>query len=378
MTSFVAESRLPYQCGTNGLPLTPNSVAILGRAQRLAAVDHPGLVAFLDCARGKHERVVAVQSWHPRSLSDATANVDVRRLGKEVASALDHLHANGLVHATLQTSNVLLDSFGRAKLFNYGVGHMTGYGRHVAFPIFDPRFTAPEVLLRPPISADQADGEDGGEEPSSEESSGGNGDSPRSLVAIAEEEPPPYDPRCDVWSLGVVLASLALGLSRAGPWAGLKVSQVLRKVISLAGFQGSVLGTVAHLLTQLQLHLPPSCPRLQTGWPRITTEWTSAPGSTLISAGSWMPASGGLYSCSFNDVGGLHSMRLCSFSCSPDPEKRPTAAAVADMFSEQAAGSDDDAASQKALRRRDRRRRAETAIAFPPLELRLGSTSAFN
>jgi hypothetical protein len=33
------------------------------------------------------------------------------------------------------------------KLFGYGLGRMTDYGRLVAFPIGDPRLTAPEVLL---------------------------------------------------------------------------------------------------------------------------------------------------------------------------------------------------------------------------------------
>lgn len=41
-------------CGSNGLPLTPNSIAILGRAQIFKTIVHPNLCEYLDIVRGKH------------------------------------------------------------------------------------------------------------------------------------------------------------------------------------------------------------------------------------------------------------------------------------------------------------------------------------
>lgn len=41
-------------CGSNGLPLTPNSIAILGRSQRLKELQHEHLCQYLDVVRGKH------------------------------------------------------------------------------------------------------------------------------------------------------------------------------------------------------------------------------------------------------------------------------------------------------------------------------------
>ena len=40
ITSFVAARHPTESCGTNGLPLTPNSVAILGQSQRLRLLAH--------------------------------------------------------------------------------------------------------------------------------------------------------------------------------------------------------------------------------------------------------------------------------------------------------------------------------------------------
>jgi len=41
-------------CGSNGLPLTPNSIAILGRAQKLKELQDETLCQYLDVIRGKH------------------------------------------------------------------------------------------------------------------------------------------------------------------------------------------------------------------------------------------------------------------------------------------------------------------------------------
>lgn len=41
-------------CGSNGLPLTPNSIVILGRAQILKSIKHKYLASQIDFIRGKH------------------------------------------------------------------------------------------------------------------------------------------------------------------------------------------------------------------------------------------------------------------------------------------------------------------------------------
>lgn len=48
-------SALPNDvCGSNGLPLTPNSIKILGRFQILKTITHPRLCQYVDISRGKH------------------------------------------------------------------------------------------------------------------------------------------------------------------------------------------------------------------------------------------------------------------------------------------------------------------------------------
>ena len=52
--TFFARSHPGELCGSNGLPLTPNSVTIFGRAQFLKTINHPYLCSYLDIIRGKH------------------------------------------------------------------------------------------------------------------------------------------------------------------------------------------------------------------------------------------------------------------------------------------------------------------------------------
>uniref|UniRef100_A0A8D0C0G3 TBC1 domain containing kinase n=1 Tax=Salvator merianae TaxID=96440 RepID=A0A8D0C0G3_SALMN len=64
-------SALPNDvCGSNGLPLTPNSIKILGRFQILKTITHPRLCQYVDISRGKHERLVVVAEHCEKTLED--------------------------------------------------------------------------------------------------------------------------------------------------------------------------------------------------------------------------------------------------------------------------------------------------------------------
>jgi len=54
VNTFVASSHGNDQCGTNGLPLTPNSIIIIGRFQYLKTIEHPNLCRYIDIHKGTH------------------------------------------------------------------------------------------------------------------------------------------------------------------------------------------------------------------------------------------------------------------------------------------------------------------------------------
>lgn len=61
-TTFFAKTHRDV-CGTNGLPLTPNSIAILGKSQRLKLLKHDNLCQYLDVLRGKHGMIMKLKKW---------------------------------------------------------------------------------------------------------------------------------------------------------------------------------------------------------------------------------------------------------------------------------------------------------------------------
>lgn len=60
VNTFVASSHGNDQCGTNGLPLTPNSTVIIGRFQYLKTMEHPGLCRYVDIRKGTHGKAQSV------------------------------------------------------------------------------------------------------------------------------------------------------------------------------------------------------------------------------------------------------------------------------------------------------------------------------
>uniref|UniRef100_UPI00398F4B54 TBC domain-containing protein kinase-like protein n=1 Tax=Pristiophorus japonicus TaxID=55135 RepID=UPI00398F4B54 len=184
-------SALPHDvCGSNGLPLTPNSIRILGRFQILKAISHPRLCQYVDISRGKHERLVVVTEHYERSLEDLlkerkpTSPGRVLQIAFEVLEGLEYMNKHRMVHRALAPHNILLDCEGHIKLAKFGVYHMTGYNADVDFPIGYPSYLAPEVIAQGMVK------------PTDHTQSEGSS---------------PSGPKVDVWSLGAILFELCVG-----------------------------------------------------------------------------------------------------------------------------------------------------------------------
>uniref|UniRef100_H3AH06 TBC domain-containing protein kinase-like protein n=1 Tax=Latimeria chalumnae TaxID=7897 RepID=H3AH06_LATCH len=184
-------SALPHDvCGSNGLPLTPNSIKILGRFQILKAVTHPRLCQYIDITRGKHERLVVVAEHYENSLEELLKEgnpvscAKILHIAYEALEGLEYMNKHGLVHRALSPQNILMDREGHIKLAKFGLYHMTAHGADVDFPIGYPSYLAPEVIaqgIRKPTDHSQS------------------------------EKCLPSGPKSDVWSLGIILFELCVG-----------------------------------------------------------------------------------------------------------------------------------------------------------------------
>ncbi|KAH8420474.1 hypothetical protein KR009_010798 [Drosophila setifemur] len=202
--TFFAKLHPGDVCGSNGLPLTPNSIAILGRAQKLKhqdLQDEEHLCQYLDVIRGKHERTIVVSEYLGLPLDDYAKRNRPLGLGQilrifyQVACGIDVLSQHHLVAHNLEPKQILISSDGRrTKLFNYGMHHMTKGGCYVPFPIGNIRYMAPERLL------------------------GLNGNI-----------------KSDVWALAMIILELLFQIEL---WPKLKLSNVIRKILAFGRSNG--------------------------------------------------------------------------------------------------------------------------------------------
>ncbi|KZC15044.1 TBC domain-containing protein kinase-like protein [Dufourea novaeangliae] len=202
--TFFAQSHPIEVCGSNGLPLTPNSITIYGKSQFLKTIHHPNLSTYLDIIRSKHERIVVVTEYNgdPLSNKENLSIDDIMKIAFQCLLGLEHMNMLDLVHRHLSPENILINKSGNVQLYNFGLYYMTDSEKNVSFPIGYPKYTTPEVFLSSGISS----------------------------------------PKVDSWSLGMIIAELLLGRPI---WPAVKLSQCLRKVLSLIHCETSVFERLA-------------------------------------------------------------------------------------------------------------------------------------
>ncbi len=70
LLSFLARFYPNDKCGSNGLPLTPNSIKIYGRFQFLKQLCNKYLCRYVDIKRGNQERLFVVSEHYSLNLND--------------------------------------------------------------------------------------------------------------------------------------------------------------------------------------------------------------------------------------------------------------------------------------------------------------------
>jgi serine/threonine protein kinase len=167
-------------------------------AQAAGRLLHPGIVTIFDTGEDPESHTayivmeyVAGQSLD-RLLSRKTKKLPLNAallLTEELAEALDHAHAQGVVHRDMKPANVLVTLKGHAKIADFGIAkvnlaHLTLPGRALGTPAY--------------MSPEQLEGE-------------------------------PVDKRSDLFSLGAILYRMVTGY---GPFQGSSATTVCFKVVN--------------------------------------------------------------------------------------------------------------------------------------------------
>ncbi|MDP1849189.1 MAG: protein kinase [Solirubrobacteraceae bacterium] len=115
--------------------------------------DHPNVITVYDI--GEHDGVpyLVLRAMGGGSLAAALQRerlpiAGVLHVGGEIAKALAHAHAHGVVHRDVKPDNVWLDGGGGAALGDFGIAHVTGAERLTAEGVVvgTVRYLAPEQI----------------------------------------------------------------------------------------------------------------------------------------------------------------------------------------------------------------------------------------
>lgn len=96
-------------------------------ARAVARLDHPGIVRLLDVGQAGETLYYTMELVEGPSLSahldavGALPPATALRIAAEVADALDHAHARGIVHRDIKPGNILLAASARPRLTDFGV-----------------------------------------------------------------------------------------------------------------------------------------------------------------------------------------------------------------------------------------------------------------
>jgi len=126
-------------------------------AETLLKLDHPNIVAFFDVG-GDVLPYIAMEYVRGRSMADILTE-EVHPLGYyvdvavEMADALAHAHARGVVHRDVKPENILIDGNGRAKLIDFGLAktHDDEHLKHSSGLVGTLAYIAPEQFLEHPV-----------------------------------------------------------------------------------------------------------------------------------------------------------------------------------------------------------------------------------
>ena len=126
----------------------------VAEARLLARLHHPRLVTVLDAGTvdGRPHIVMELVAGSDLAavLRDGPLPADrVARLGAEVAEALAHAHAAGIVHRDVKPSNVLVEDSGHVRLADFGIARLAeATTRHTrtGTVIGSPVYLAPEQV----------------------------------------------------------------------------------------------------------------------------------------------------------------------------------------------------------------------------------------
>jgi eukaryotic-like serine/threonine-protein kinase len=164
-------------------------------AKAAGGLNHPGIITIFDAGREGNWAYIAMELLEGRELRELLSEgrmplSDVLDIAAQVAEALDYAHERGVVHRDIKPSNIMIVQGRRAKIMDFGIARMrvSAVETQVGMVLGSPKYMSPEQVVGQRV-----------------------------------------DHRSDIFSLGVMLFEMAVGMS---PFSGKDVPDLMYAVVN--------------------------------------------------------------------------------------------------------------------------------------------------
>jgi len=173
-------------------------------AQIIALLNHPHICTVYEIAEHEGRAFIAMERLDGRNLKAHMARKkletgEILDIALQIAQALEAAHAKGIVHRDIKPGNIFIDEGGRVKVLDFGLARRL------------PETTEPSTFA--PLDGSTIPGRPIGT---------------ASYMAPERILQMPLDPRCDLFSLGVVIYEMATGRL---PFAGASPAETVTNIL---------------------------------------------------------------------------------------------------------------------------------------------------
>jgi serine/threonine-protein kinase len=157
------ERRVALKCLiASGATRDDDRARVLREARAAARLNHPNIAAVYDVLQQDDRTFIVMEYVEGESLSarlmrERIPMAQVRRIGRQLASALAAAHAQGVIHRDLKPANIHLAPDGTIKVLDFGVAKIEREGGTIAGHTSSssnpgtPVYMSPEQLLGHPL-----------------------------------------------------------------------------------------------------------------------------------------------------------------------------------------------------------------------------------